>query len=322
MSRPERGAAEGPERGAGTIDSRETRTGHVLEIVAGVYRVELDGETVPCVLRGRAKRGDHSVAVGDRVAVERLSDGTWRIEKRLPRASQLARAAPSGRRQVIVANIDQVAVVVSVARPSPDLRTLDRLLALAHVNDLSCLVIANKVDLLDGSGASGGREAFGNYHEAGYPVIATSALTGVGLDELRRALEGRVTVLAGASGVGKSSLLNALVPGLNLRIGAVGERSGRGRHTTVSARLIRFPGGGFIADTPGIQYIGLGDLSPAQLAAAFPEFAPHAADCRFHNCRHAVEPDCAVRAAAEGGDVSAERYERYRTLLDEIAAGG
>lgn len=306
----------------GPTDLSEALTGRVLEMVAGVYRVELDGEDVSCVLRGRAKRGGHSVVAGDMVAVERLPDGTFRIDRRLPRRSRLARTTPSGRRQIIAANIDQVAVVVAVARPSPDLRMLDRLLVLAHLNGLSSLVVVNKSDLLEPPGEEAALDAFHPYREAGYPVVLTSAPTGRGLDELRTTLHGRVSVFAGASGVGKSSLLNALMPGLGLRIGAVGEKDGRGRHTTVSARLIRLADDGFLADTPGIQYIGVGAVSPRDLSGAFPEFGPYLAKCRFSDCRHAAEPDCAVRGAVEAGAISEDRFLSFRSLLEEDGVGG
>lgn len=291
--------------------------------MAGTYHVEADGEVLECTLRGRVKHrgGGSQVAVGDRVRVERLPDGSCRIREPLRRKSALSRLGVARRReQVIAANIDQVAAVVSVARPEPDFSLLDRLLVLAELNRLAAAVVVNKVDLLpdDARLPSG----FEPYLAAGYPLLRTSAKRGDGLEALRERLTDRVTVLTGASGTGKSSLLNALVPGLSLRIGEVGRRKGRGRHTTVSAALYPFPPGGYVADTPGLQYLALWEADPAALSDAFPEFREPAADCRFADCRHRAEPACSVRAAVEAGELSRRRYESYLALLEEAEGGG
>lgn len=295
----------------------------MLEIVAGVYRVETGGETLECSLRGRVKhRGSATnVAVGDRVRVERLADHSSRIREVLPRSSTLSRLGVARRReQVIAANVDQLAAVVAIARPEPDFSMLDRLLVLAELNRLAAIVLLNKADLL----ADGHDElpsGFDPYVAAGYSILLTSAKTGRGLSELQDRLTDRATVLTGPSGAGKSSLVNALVPGLDLRIGAVGERKGRGRHTTVSASLHPFPAGGYLVDTPGLQYLALWEADPAQLSAAFPEIAEAAAGCRFADCRHVAEPDCAVRDAMPTGAVSHRRYESYLALLEEAEGG-
>lgn len=298
--------------------------------------MEAGAETLECSLRGRVKHEGEkgSVAVGDRVRVERLEDGSCRIHELLPRSSTLSRLGVARRReQVIAANVDQVAAVVAVARPEPDLSMLDRLLALAELNGLAALVVLNKVDLLEQEGASGGgrgdasaaadvdASALAPYAGAGYPILRTSARTGRGLDELRERLTGRVTVLTGPSGTGKSSLLNALVPGLDLRIGKVGSRKGRGRHTTVSAALYPFPPRGYVADTPGLQYLALWEVDAARLSDAFPELREPAESCRFADCRHRAEPDCGVRRAVEAGEIPRRRYESYRALLEEAEGG-
>ncbi len=294
----------------------------MLEISGGTYRVEAGppdgelpepggGEILECSLRGRIKEKEEDrVAVGDRVGVEELDDGSCRVASVLERESVLSRRSVARRReQVIAANVDQLAAVTSVAQPEPDLRLTDRLLVLAELNGLSALVVANKVDLRDAE------ELRDVYRPAGYDVLATSAETGRGLDDLDARLSGRITVLAGASGVGKSSLLNALVPGLELRTSDVGRK---GRHTTVSATMHPYGERGYVVDTPGLQYLTLWQVDPAHLAWAFPEFRAHLPQCRFSDCRHLAEPGCAVKAAVNAGEVSERRHESYRSLLESI----
>lgn len=292
--------------------------------------MELDGppHRVECTLRGRLKQGEEDpLAVGDHVEVELLDEGDCRIADRRPRRSRLARRRPTGRgEQTIVANVDQVAAVCSVEAPPPDRQLLDRLLVMAELNGLHAFVVANKTDLLRGSDESADapgdgesadratRELLAEYGDAGYDVIPVSARSGRNLEILDGRLSGRSTVLTGSSGVGKSALLNALVPGLDRRIGEVGKR---GRHTTVSATMLRYDGGGHVADTPGLQYLSLWRVEPAELSAAFPEFHPYLDGCRFSDCRHLQEPGCPVREAVEEGRLPRRRYDSYRKLLEE-----
>ncbi|MFQ5678603.1 MAG: ribosome small subunit-dependent GTPase A [Gemmatimonadota bacterium] len=297
----------------------------MLRIVAGTYHVEIAGarRILECSLRGRVKHAAAvQVAVGDRVRVERLADGSCRIRELLPRSGVLSRLGVARRReQVIAANVDQVAAVVAVAQPEPDLSMLDRLLVVGELNRLAALLIVNKRDLRPPDTPSP-PSVFRAYGEAGYDVLLTSAKSGEGLSALRRRLRRRTTVLTGPSGVGKSSLLNALMPGLGLRIGQVGDRSGKGRHTTVAAALYPFGEGGYVVDTPGLQYLSLWKADPAALSAAFPEFRPLARDCRFADCRHRSEPGCAVLASVTAGTVTDSRYRSYVALLEEAEARG
>jgi ribosome biogenesis GTPase len=295
------------------------QTGLVRTAVGGTYEVELhQGGVVEAVLRGRLKReqrtGD-AVVVGDRVSVQRQPDGAHTIEAVEDRESQLARIAPGRgghRAKVMVANVDQIVAVFSVTRPAPRLRMLDRFLVLAEANDLDAVVVANKADL----GSPAERAAFDVYREVGYPVIETSAKAGTGLEALRDRLCDRVSVLAGPSGVGKSSLLNALQPGLSLRTGAVSEAVSKGRHTTVSAVLVPLECGGYVADTPGLRELGLWGIEPVDLDVHFPEMGAHVDACRFgRSCTHTHEPQCAVRDAVEAGEVPRARYESYTAML-------
>ncbi|MFW6089518.1 MAG: ribosome small subunit-dependent GTPase A, partial [Gemmatimonadota bacterium] len=280
----------------------------VLQTGGGTYRVRAGGREFDCSLRGRIKLdGGSPVTVGDRVEVEELGDGSCRIVGVEPRHSALVRRAIARRTdQVMAANVDQVAAVVSAARPDPDLLMLDRLLAVAEFDELGAFVVLNKVDL-EGDGTADGTADLGAYEAMGYDVLPTSAPEHTGIEALRTRLDGRITVLAGASGVGKSSLLNALDPGLDLRVGDVGDRSGRGRHTTTRAKLIPLGDDTYIADTPGIQNFVPAGLEAATLGHAFREFRPWLPECRFADCKHREEPGCAIVAAVEAGDILRRR---------------
>jgi ribosome biogenesis GTPase len=316
--------------------------GVVLSGTGGIWRVQRDdGVTVDASLRGRVKktnsgkRADGSLrrdtisaaadtlklAVGDRVLLEQDDPaGAAAIAEILPRRSRLARRAPGGGHgeRVVAANVDQVVVVFAAANPEPHPRMLDRFLVIAEANELAARIVINKVELVGGVEAA--RQRWHDYERAGYTIHYTSVMQRQGLEMLHAALAGVVSVLTGPSGVGKSSLLNAMFAGLDLRVGEISESVNKGRHTTVGGLLHPLPGtdGGYVADTPGLREVGMWALSPTELDSCFPELRPFLAACRFADCRHSVEPDCAVRDAVARGDVSVARYESFIKLREEL----
>ena len=315
-------------------------SGVVVRAGRGLYSVQTDtGRVVPCRLRGNLKKqftysesSNHSrrrvetakkmretdpLAVGDRVDIE--VDDTGRagvIESIAPRTSSLARRSGNEReRQTLVANLDLAVVTFAMRDPQVDLWKLDRFLVLAEDAGVTALIVLNKAELATQSEIE---TAASDYRRIGYAVIATSAKTGANVPALRDALAGKISAFCGPSGVGKSSLLNALQPGLRLKTAEVGEVTHLGRHTTVSAELIPLSFGGWLADTPGLRQIEFWDLPREDVAFCFPEMEPLMGDCRFADCRHRGEPGCAVRAAVESGAISARRYESYLQMTKDV----
>lgn len=267
-----------------------------------------EGKRLLCRARIKLIKRKGPILVGDRVTVRPLSETEGLIESVSPRKTYLPQPA--------VANVDRAFVVFSYKQPDLQLMALDTLLVAIEAHEVEPVVVFNKMDLLDEVERKKLERIGEVYRKAGYEVLYTSAVTGEGLPELKAAMRDRVSVLAGPSGVGKSKLLNALIPGARLRTGEVSERTGRGRHTTTETTLLALPDGGFVADTPGFSRVELGDfLEPEDLKLLFPEFARHAGQCRFPNCTHLVEPDCAVREAVARGEIAAFRYEHYQTMF-------
>lgn len=306
----------------------EQYEGLVIKAQSGFFTVQTAQGRVVCELRGRLKeelQDTDPCVIGDRVRIAMRPDGTGVIEEVYPRDSVLSRAAPSpggrgtnplDREQVILANPDQVIFVFSVAQPSPNLRKLDRLLVAAEAEAIPSIVICtNKVDLI---GLPASREIFGLYEEIGYPVLYTSALDGTGIKALRERLTGKISVLSGSSGVGKSSLLNAVQPGLGLVVKQVSTATTKGRHTTRHSELFPLEGGGYVADTPGIRSVALWNIEPAELDGYFIEIKPYASECRFADCTHIDTPGCAVEVGLETGEISLERFDSYLRLRDEL----
>jgi ribosome biogenesis GTPase len=296
--------------------------GIVIEVSSGLCRVDLGGRTLMCGLRGSLSAEDtgftNIVAVGDQVIVFDDGSGHGVVEQVLPRRSILARPDVfyNHLQQVIVANADQLLIVASWRNPTLWLELVDRYLIAAERNKLTPIICINKIDLAEDLAAC--QAALQPYQALGYQVIFASALSGVGIDTLRQVLRGRITALAGLSGVGKSSLLAAAQPGLQLRTGAVSAASGEGRHTTTQVNMLPLTSGGFVVDTPGIREFGLSGLPKSELIQFYPDLAAVAAGCRFANCTHRHEPDCAVKAAITKSIVSASRYDNYQKIYDSL----
>lgn len=292
--------------------------GTVLRAQSGFFWVQTADGLVECKLRGKLKRerlGTDIAVIGDLVEISLVAPGQGAVEAVLPRRTRLARRAAGTRgaykEDVLVANVDQVLLTFACAQPELSARMLDRYLVICEQGELEALIVATKVDLV---GEPQARAIFAPYEQIGYPVLYVSNKTGLGLDLVRERLAGRISVVTGKSGVGKSSLLNALDPALNLATSTVSAALGKGRHTTTVAELIAVPGGGYVADTPGIREIGLWQVPGDELAWCFRELRPFLGGCYFAGCTHIHEPDCAVRAAVEQGLVTFERYDSYVRL--------
>jgi len=301
--------------------SEELLSGKVIRVDSGASQVDTPSGVVRCVVRGRLTetrtQDKRLLAVGDEVRIRLLGAGSGAIEEILPRRNKLSRRAVGRdrREQVVAANVDQVVIVTSLGEPPLNLNLVDRYLVAADSGGLGALICINKTDL----GDRGPAEAFlVPYETMGYPVVWTSARTGDGIGELKAGLAGRTTVMAGASGAGKSALLNAVDPGLQLRSGEVSAATGKGRHTTTFSSLLPLPGGGYVIDTPGIREYTLWEVDPVDLDRHFPEINVIKKGCRFANCTHSHEPDCAVKAASTAGKMDRRRYESYLRILEGL----
>jgi ribosome biogenesis GTPase len=300
-----------------------TLEGLVIRSQSGFLTVKTDQGEYVSRLRGRLKQesveGD-IVAAGDWVTITPHAEGKAVIEEVHPRKSAISRLRSGIKRdfrQILLANPDLFVIVFACADPEPHLRMLDRFLVIAEKQQVQALIIANKVDLVTASQA---KETFGLYENLGYTVLYASAHNGLGIDDLREALKGKISILAGPSGVGKSSLLNKLQPGLGLQVRAVSEATSKGRHTTQVRELFPLACGGYVADTPGIRSLALWDTEPEELDAYFIEMRDRVSECKFNDCTHTHEPGCAIRLAVEAGEISKERYHSYLRLRFEDQA--
>ena len=283
-------------------------TAQVIKMYNGFYYLQVAGqeELLSCRLRGRIKRNKGAVVTGDYVEYQMLEDGTGVIESCLPRRTLLKRPA--------VANIDQVLITFAARQPDLNQLLLNRFLVLAEWSGIPEIVICiNKCDLLEEKA-----DFLQDYVQAGYKLLMVSAQEGKGIQELKNLLAGRVTVFAGPSGVGKSSLLNAVDSNLELATGKISDKIKRGKHTTRAACLLPLPGGGTVVDTPGFSAAELENIDKAQLAHYFPEFRPYIEKCYYNTCTHSHEPDCAVKEAVAAGAICQARYEAYLNILQTI----
>ena len=299
------------------VDLSVCRSGTVLAVFGLENVVETeDGKPFRCVTRRLLKTlttdQRHVIVVGDRVWFRPQGENDGIIERIAPRHGVLSRMS-RGRQHVIVANIDQIMIFSSAAEPVLKPHLIDRLLLNAEKVLVRPVICINKIDLVDPADL---QPVVGVYGQMGYEVILMSVDTGQNVDLVQERLRGCQSVLTGQSGVGKSSLLNAVSPGLNLPIRAVSHDTHKGRHTTTSARLIRLSMGGYVVDTPGIRQFGLWDIEPNEVVNFFRDLRPYIDFCRFPNCTHSHEADCAVKYAVADGKLDARRYESYCQLLD------
>jgi len=312
---------------APVMEADSASTGLVVEVSSGLCRVEIGNETFICSLRGNLKTQStgysNLIAVGDCVLISRDGNKRGVVESILPRRSVLTR--PHGRvlnlRQIVVANVDQVLIVASWREPHIWPELLDRYLIVTQRNDLKAIICINKIDLIED------QQSFNAivqpYATLGHQFVLTSTLTREGIDELRSILSESTTVLAGLSGVGKSSLLTAVQPSLDLRTGSVAERGlfqGQGRHTTTQSSLWKLENNGIVIDTPGIRDFGIAGITQTELASWYPEMEALSGKCRYADCTHTNEPECVIKAAVETGQVSQLRYKNYIEIRETLPA--
>ncbi len=308
--------------------------GLVIRTTGSWYKVLTDSGSVDCRLRGnyrlRGNKQTNPVAVGDRVQFALQDDGTGLIHEVCDRRNYIVRRSTKLSKQthVIAANIDLLCVVATLGLPRTSTGFIDRLLVTAEAYHIPACIIFNKCDLLalDPDLRAAQDELSGLYRSIGYPVLEVSALDGTGITELKDMIAGRTVLFSGHSGVGKSALLNALSPGLELRTGELSDWSLKGRHTTTFAEIFPVPIAAgqtplttYLIDTPGIKEFGMVDFTAQELSHFFPEMRAALGGCHFANCTHRHEPQCAVRQAVEDGEISAERYQNYLNILDDLS---
>ena len=309
-----------PPNDSAVVDTGKTAL--VTAVTGMSARIERDGVEHPATIRGLLTEIDRGyinpVAVGDRVTVSEDGPGSWAIEGVLPRRTVLARPDPflAPRQQVVAANVDQILIVSSWREPDLWPELIDRYLIAAGQSEIEPIICVNKADLIEDRSAYQADTRI--YGEMRYRLLLTSAITGLGIEELRDALVRKLSVVVGLSGTGKSSLMSAVQPGLDIRIGEVSDVHGQGRHTTSQSMLYRLDAGGYVADTPGIREFGLAGLTLGELPMYYPEIDELASECRFSNCSHVEEPECAVRSAEQDGSISPSRAASYRAIFDEL----
>ena len=293
--------------------SGDLHEGTIVKGYSGFYYVSFEGELYECSLRGKNRQKKVKFLPGDKVLFrigEGVDDDTrgGAIEELLPRKNELVRPP--------VANLDQLVILTALADPAPDLRLIDRLTVFAQWNEVTPVLCFNKADLVNQEAQDKLKEIYG---PTGFPMVFCSTVTGEGIEEVKALLHGKFSVLAGNSGVGKSSQMNAISDRWNLATGHVSEKLGRGRHTTRHVELFQLDSETLLADTPGFSTLTVPeDIKREELSRLFPEFLNRLGDCRFATCMHKNEPDCAVKHALANGEVAQTRYDNYLAFLEEV----
>ena len=304
--------------------------GVVIKSTGSWYQVRMeDGQEIPCRIRGKfrlyGKRLTNPVAVGDEVQVlidEDADERSGLIKEIGERRNSVVRQSPRQKHHLhlMASNIDQAVLIITIREPNLKQGFIDRFLLMTEPHDIPAVIVINKSDLYDEEDLELYEGLKYMYEDIGYRVLLTSAQSGEGLDDFRSVLEGKVSLISGQSGVGKSSLVNAIEPGLDLRTSMLSDYSGKGQHTTTFAEMHPLSGGGYIIDTPGIKTLTFNHLEPQDVAHNFREFFEVSVNCKFNNCLHRNEPKCAVKAAIENGEISELRYINYLTILEEVEA--
>lgn len=304
--------------------------GLVIKSTGSWYEVLTDGgKTVNCRIKGKFRTLDikttNPIAVGDRVRVEPEPDQeTGLITTLHPRKNYIIRKSVnlSKQAQIIAANLDQAFLIVTLASPRTSLGFIDRFLVTAEAYEIPAKLIFNKLDLFSEEGIEILEQYQSTYENAGYPCYSVSAIKETNLDQLRDLLKDKVTLVSGHSGVGKSTLINALLPGKELKTGEISDWSDKGKHTTTFAEMFQLPFGGYLIDTPGIRELGVFDIEKQELGRLFPEIRKLMGNCRFHNCRHINEPGCAVLDALDKGELESSRYDSYLSIYHDNETRG
>jgi ribosome biogenesis GTPase len=289
--------------------------GLIIKAQSGFFWVETGEGIVVCQLRGKLKQGRATgdiAALGDHVSITILPDQSGVIEHVEERKQALIRLDPRPQgeyQQILLANADQVIFVFACANPNPRLKMLDRFLVIAEKQNIPAIIVANKIDLVHDA-----KNIFGLYENIGYRVIYTSVKNNLGIDELKKILQNKISALAGPSGVGKSSLLNAIQNELGLKVNEISTALNKGKHTTVTREMFKLNDGGYVADTPGWKSLALWDTQPEEMDAYFPELKNLVSQCQFSNCTHQHEPNCAVLNALKENKIHPARYDSYIRL--------
>ena len=300
------------------------KTGRVIQSTGSWYLVDTDGEITECRLPGRFRLEDKEVtnpiAVGDMVDFSVNNDGTGTIEVIKDRTNYITREATHGKKgqQILVSNLDQACVVQSIKKPRLKEGFIDRFLVTCEAYEVKPVIIINKMDLAKSGGLEFAEELRELYTSLGYEFLTTSLKDEESLNALKELLKDKISAFIGPSGVGKTSLVNAIDPNYDLKVGEISDFSNKGKHTTTFARLIPLSFGGYIADTPGIREFGLVNIEPWELSLFFPEMLEPREHCKFNNCTHHHEPKCGIAEAFEKGEIAASRYNSYLNMLESL----
>ena len=299
--------------------------GRVIKNTGSSYVVKTDdGREYSCRIKGNFRikgiRTTNPVAVGDIVKISQASDDAYYIKEIIPRKNYIIRRASnlSKESHILAANIDRAILVASIFNPETPTTFIDRFLSTAEAYSIPAVIVLNKCDLWTEEITEYAEELKELYEKIGYKVLFTSATSGEGIEDLKTLITDKISLLAGNSGVGKTSLINALIPGLNLRTGDVSDMHHTGTHTTTFSEMIPLPDGGELIDIPGVKGFGMIEYQPAEVGHYFPEIFKKASDCRYSDCRHLGEPGCAVEEAVENGEISPSRFASYLSIMEEV----